>query len=483
MLLNIRWGSLRAKIIAWFFVPSALILFATAFLAYLTTPVSAYRGWLVLLLLAGLVIPASIVAVGLKRIARPIDELTRAAQEVARGNFDAVVVAETGDEIEELAEQFNDMANQLRIAYQVLETRVAERTQELATLNAIASVAGRSLNLDEILDAALRETLERLKVDAGAILLLDGEVLRLRAQSGFSSAVAQEIQTVGRYDGICGRSIDQGETVTVQIQDYLSNAPEHLAGAMLREGVQTLIGVPVYHKGEAIGALVLASREKRQLSSQEKELLMSVGTPLGMAIENARLYEQARQEIERRTHVEEALRHANDESERRNRELTLLNRVISAMISDMSPQAVLEVVCRELVTVFGIAQAAATLLDADGDSLTVVAECKSETGPSAMGVVIPVSNNPATLYVLKQKSALAMTDAQNDVLLAPVREIMRYRGVVSLLLVPIIVNGEVIGTVGLDSTQIHEFTPYEISLAERVTAAAAQVLERERAGL
>jgi len=62
----------------------------------------------------------------------------------------------------------------LEEAYQVLEQRVEERTKELATLNAIASVASRSLDLKEIMNAALDKTLETMNMEFGAAYGLEG---------------------------------------------------------------------------------------------------------------------------------------------------------------------------------------------------------------------------------------------------------------------------------------------------------------------
>ncbi|NIV35884.1 MAG: HAMP domain-containing protein, partial [Anaerolineae bacterium] len=80
---------------------------------------------------------------------------------------------ETGDEIEELAAQFNRMSEQLRASYSDLERRVAVRTQELEAINAIAAAVGQSLDLDEILDGALEKTLELMSIEAAGIYLLD----------------------------------------------------------------------------------------------------------------------------------------------------------------------------------------------------------------------------------------------------------------------------------------------------------------------
>ena len=87
--------------------------------------------FLLLLLALGVAVPAIVVAIGLKRVMRPVEELKRAAKEVARGNFGQTIAVRSGDEIEELADEFNAMAVQLQSSYGQLEQRVAERTEEL----------------------------------------------------------------------------------------------------------------------------------------------------------------------------------------------------------------------------------------------------------------------------------------------------------------------------------------------------------------
>ncbi|MEW5871501.1 MAG: GAF domain-containing protein [Chloroflexota bacterium] len=477
MLLNIRWGSLRAKLVAWFFVPSAIILVGIALVAYLALQSNTYRGVMALLLLSSLVIPVVVVGLGVKRIAKPIAELTQAAQEVAQGNFGLTVTADTGDEIEELAVQFNKMSGQLQNAYNNLERMVAARTSELETLNTVAEVVSCSLNLDEILTSALSAVLERLDIQAGAMLLLEDGTFKLRAQQGLPANSTAKLEEVAAK-GISAQAISQGKLIILDIESYAAQSGKELANLLQSEGIQALLSAPLVHKEKALGAMTLVCKQACDRSPQEQNLLLSIGQQIGVAIENAQLYEKAQQEIERRKQIEGELRRTNEESTRRNRELTLLNQVITATTSGMEPKAILEVVCGSLVNAFGVAQSAAALLNEEKTTLTVIAEYKSEHYPSAMGVIIPVAENPASLYVMKQKKPLALPDAQNDILLTPVRDVMRQRGTVSLLILPIVVRDEVIGTIGVDATERREFSEAEISLAERVTAAVGQVLER-----
>ena len=67
-----------------------------------------YRNTLLVLLALGVLLPTLIVGVGVRRITRPIRDLTRGAQRIAGGDFDYSIQAETGDELQDLARQFLD---------------------------------------------------------------------------------------------------------------------------------------------------------------------------------------------------------------------------------------------------------------------------------------------------------------------------------------------------------------------------------------
>jgi PAS domain S-box-containing protein len=71
-------------------------------------------------------------------------------------------------------------------------------------------------------------------------------------------------------------------------------------------------------------------------------------------------------------------------------------------------------------------------------------------------------------------------DAQNDPRLAPLHEAMRERGTISLLMLPLVAEGEVLGSLGLDASQPRRFSPEEVSLAWSVADQAAGALARAR---
>jgi nitrate/nitrite-specific signal transduction histidine kinase len=251
----------------------------------------AYTRLMVGLLALGVIVPVVVVTLGVRRTTRPIAELTRAAKEIAGGNFGQTIEVHTGDELETLAEQFNSMAAQLQASYAHLEQRVADRTRELATLNTVAAVVSRSLDLKEIMDAALRKTLDTMGMEAGAAFRLEGkEVLSLMAHAGLSDSFLQQVSRLPLSQSIAAQALDEAAPVVRSVIDYPDGA---LRSVLQREGLRSVISVPLVAKQEMVGVLNLATRGARGITPEERSLLASIGQQTGVAVENARLYDQA----------------------------------------------------------------------------------------------------------------------------------------------------------------------------------------------
>ena len=84
------------------------------------------------LLVLGIVLASALVFFAIGRVLKPVKELTQGAQRIAEGDFDYSIVANSGDEIQELAQQFTTMADALKESYAGLEQKVEARTEELA---------------------------------------------------------------------------------------------------------------------------------------------------------------------------------------------------------------------------------------------------------------------------------------------------------------------------------------------------------------
>jgi len=262
--------------------------------AALLEPGRRYQRFLWALLLLGVLAPAAVVTVGVTRIVRPIRYLAQAAAEVAAGDFDQRISAPTGDELDDLAQQFNRMAKELDASYANLERRVGDRTRELAALNAIATELGRSLDLQRVVEDALDRSIDVIGAFAGEVFRLadEGEPLERLGYRGLP------------VDVIAGRErlpLDAFPLARVEgawrpgIAD-MRQVPERLWQQLAwHQGLRRMVTVPLIAQERLVGAMNLYLRADRGPSAEEVELLAAVGHQVGMAMENAHLHARARQ--------------------------------------------------------------------------------------------------------------------------------------------------------------------------------------------
>ncbi|MCG3208216.1 MAG: hypothetical protein FOGNACKC_01818 [Anaerolineae bacterium] len=254
-----------------------------------------YRLFLLILLAMGIIVPALVVMAGARRLTHPINDMIEASKAVAAGNFSKTISVNTGDELEELANQFNRMAEQLQRWYTIMQQRVAGRTQALSTINAISAVVSRSLDLTETLQDALDKTLEITETEAGGVFRLDesGRHLSLLTQRHLSGPMIDFLQSFPREAGpVTDRALRKGHPVIREVADFPAG---EWRTVLEREGWRRVASIPLIAKGKSLGAINLFTRHGETLFVEHIQLLAAIGQQIGIALENAQLYEQAQQ--------------------------------------------------------------------------------------------------------------------------------------------------------------------------------------------
>ena len=261
----------------------------------LIRPSQGYRTFLLVLLVLGVLVPSLVVLLGVRRLTRPVLDLTQAARRVAAGDFEHAVSITTHDELQELGQQFNEMSAHLRDSYADLDKRVASRTQELATLNAVAAVVSQSLNLGRILEDALGKIIPELGFAAGAAFVLpdtdsgDG-VLRLVTSLNLSADVSAALAV--RVPEVLERRLRvPGRQAQALALDVLASGDA--LNALEKAGWRSAVEIPLTAKGTVFGALVLFAADEMELTPEHLASLSGLGNQIGMAVDNARLYAQA----------------------------------------------------------------------------------------------------------------------------------------------------------------------------------------------
>ena len=192
----------------------------------------------------------------------------------------------------------------LREAYQTLERRVVERTHELAALNEIATLVSQSLDLSQIMTAALDKTMEVLGFEAGVAYRIGteastssgdeggGPYLESLAQRGMPGALTGPLVHIPVKGSRVEEASRTGLPVVWEVEHHPSpEIGQALQQAELREGVSVALMV----KDRLVGALILATHGSHPLRAEDLAPLSSIGKQVGLAVENSRLYDQAEQ--------------------------------------------------------------------------------------------------------------------------------------------------------------------------------------------
>ena len=251
-------------------------------------------------------------------------------QRIKPGDLGARVEVGAHDEIGELAEAFNQMADGLR-EKERLEQKVKEHAEELqrqaeklATLNAIATTVSQSLNLKEVLHSALDEVLELMQLRAGWVVLRDGQEgeLRLMASRGLPETVALAHQQCAWDRSSCLHVLAIGRPEASQLAPEPSCA---VAKYFQGKGLVFRACVPLKSRERILGVMSLisdSSSKVQELTEDTLETLAAIGRQIGIAVENATLCEELRQkEALRRQLLERVITVQEEERKRIAREL------------------------------------------------------------------------------------------------------------------------------------------------------------------
>jgi PAS domain S-box-containing protein len=335
------------------------------------------------------------------------------------------------------------------------EEALQRRASQLTLLNEIGSQVAALLDLDALLQRAAHLVQERFGFHhVGLFILAAGpERLVMRARAGEYASLFPPDHSLALGQGMVGWVALHGETLLTNNVDaeprYINPYPDRLP-------TRSELSVPIRIGDEVVGVLDLQSPQPNAFDASDVATKETLAGQIAVAINNARLYSQAAQ---------------------RNRDLVLLNRVIAATAAageEIEP--ILEAVCRELALAFQVPQAAAALFNREKTEAVVVAEYLAPGRPPSLDERIPTVGNPASQHLLTHKTPLVIADAQTDPRQAPIHDLMRRRGTVSLLLLPLVVEGDVVGSLGVDAIELRVFSDADVNLAQCVADQVSGVL-------
>ncbi len=254
------------------------------------------------------------------RMVGPIRALRAGAARIGGGDLGQRISVKTGDELEALADQFNEMAGKLQESYAGLEHKVAERTRELtyslqqqtATADVLKVISRSAFDLPTVLQALVELAARLCEADKANIIRQKGDSLYLTEAYGLSQEFMEAVKDmpIEPTSGLAsGRALLEGRII--HIPDVEAD-PNYTFAAKSLGDYRTILAVPMLREGEAIGVLVLTRPDVQPFTDRQIETAQTFADQAAIAIENVRLFDSVEARTRELAKSLEDLRAAQD---------------------------------------------------------------------------------------------------------------------------------------------------------------------------
>jgi len=424
-----------------------------------------------------------------RRMVTPIRVLQEGAARIGAGDLGHRIDVRTGDELETLGQEFNRTAAQLEESYANLEQKVESRTRELAEANEelhealeqqtatseVLKIISRStFDLAPVLQTLVENATRLCGATRGHIHRAEGELLRFEASYGatpeFDAWLKQNPVVFGR-GSVVGRAA--AERRTIHVQDVLAEPDYQMLGLQRLQDYRTALAVPMMRESVLLGVIVILKTKVEPFTDKQIELVTTFADQAVIAIENVRLL----QELQSRT---AALAGANAE-------------LSEALEQQTATSEVLKLISRstfELEPVLGtLVENATKLCEAahgliyrfDGELFHVgafygaSAELRrfwegQERRPGRGSCVARVGLERRTVQI---PDVLADAEYEES-------EFQKLSGFRTMLGVPMLREGELVGAIILWRTEVRPFTDRQIELVTTFADQAVIAIENVR---
>src|SRR5436189_1949946 len=377
----------------------------------------------------------------------------------AGGVFGAVTLtsARVGAFDAEDVEIVGELARPLASAIELrrLLTEGHRRRDELAALYATSQLITARLDVESVLDRISRSVSDLIGSSGCGIGLLDPagtHIAHVAAHGAGSEAWRTLSVPVG--EGIMGRAAQSG--TTLRVDDVRTDPHSARRDVDEREGIRSMLCVPLKVAGEVIGVISAFATRPGAFTAHHQRVLEAFGEQAGIAIHNARLFE---------------------ESVRRARETRALLEAGRAVTASLDVDRTIRVILEEARGVLGVDSCGlATLEPGTGEFVTVA----SLDLPPAMvkDIRIRVGEGIGGLAV-RERRPVQSRDLYNDPR-ARYPELARATGFRSMLAAPLRVGDRVIGLISVFRRDVHAFSDSDEELLLALADQAAIALEHAR---
>jgi len=361
---------------------------------------------------------------------------------------------------------------------QLLEQRVAERTQELSILLDATQVINRNLSLPEVLSAILDQLKRLIGFDSASIRAYEPpDHLRLLAYSGptppeqrqtdwpFDPSHIHVVEVIEQqHPVIISDLLSEGAHAKAQRQRFMQQygyIPEH---------IRCWLGVPLIAHGRVVGILIVQSSQANYFTQTHAQMTLALANQATISIENARLFEN------------EQARRAD--AERRQQVSSIMSNVVRILNSDQSLDATLRFVLQQAEQLLNIPASAVFRLDVPSNQLMLqCAHGLADLDKGALAINLRSNaldaflheGNPIVITQLAKTPYFRANDPKKRTRLQALKTQFQ-----SAIIVPLRVRADLYGAIILFYDARREFSTEYLALAEYMADQLALSIENAR---
>jgi signal transduction histidine kinase len=412
-----------------------------------------------------------------RKIGGPVEALQAGAERIGGGELAHRIDVRTRDELQDLGDQFNRMADQLQQSYATLEQKVEDRTRELsesldqqtATADILRVISGSPTDVQPVLDAVAERAARLCGATDALIYRTDGGTMRRVAHFGGIASVAEQ-HAVTR-DTPSGRAVL--ERRTIHQHDILEAFArgEYLEARPLQQatGFRTILVVPLVREGDVIGLINIRRLDVQPFTEKQIALVQTFADQAVIAIENVRLFK----ELEARTF----------ELTRSVEELQALGELGRTLASTLDLPTVLKTILTQANELAGTDGGAIYEFEAEGGRFHLLHA--SESFDAAFLEVLRatplVYGEGAVGRAAEAREPVQIPDILDSTFYTSrIRDAVLGAGYLALLAVPLVSEDEVVGALVINRRAPGEFPPRVVDVLRTFATQSALAIQNAR---
>jgi GAF domain-containing protein/nitrogen-specific signal transduction histidine kinase len=331
--------------------------------------------------------------------------------------------------------------------YNLTDQALARRVEELSAIERIGRELTSTLDPQRVLDLVLEQAMNATDASRGCIAMLESaqDAIRVVTHRGYTAKVAEKMQSMPQQleEGIIGRVLRTGQLVLVP---DLQQEPAYIS---LDPSVRAQLTVPISREEGKWGAISLESNQVNGFDDQDANFVSQLAIQAAVALRNAQLFQERSQRVE---------------------ELSLLYQASLSLASSLEYKDVLDIISRLALHITSSDAVTLYLYDPIDDQF----ERASTQGHQASEIrSSTIRRNGLTRTIIDTRRPILVSDTLTY---PEVNPRVVEQGIRSLIGVPVMSRGEVLGVLYVNHSQPHVYTENDVRLVSALANQAGATI-------